>query len=137
MMPTSTGDFDFLHSLISKRRLLLLFFVISSTCAFHFKLFWTDTPSNLKTFALSMGSFPIERRGGSGTASGKDIHMSLVFFGINSHSIKVAQLFTSFIDCCKLLPEAPLTPWCCVQSSAYFSVLTFNISGRVSSKSSM
>ena len=63
--------------------------------------------------------------------------MAFPFLVLSAILLRTAQLFTSLIDCCKLLPVSTLTIWCCVQSSAYLFVLTFNCSGKASSKSSM
>ena len=62
--PTSSGKKDFLHSLRKNSR-LFAFFVISSTCVFYFKSFWTHTPRSLNVFTLSNSVSPTLTGGGS------------------------------------------------------------------------
>ena len=103
--------------------------------SFHFRVFWCRTPRSLNDFVLSISSPSIERGGGSGMQSRKQIHMSLVFFEFRVILLWSAHICMQLRTSCMLLTSPSLTDSSRVQSSAYLCVFTASELGIESSTS--
>ena len=134
-MPTSVGRFALCNSL-KKNSLLLAFLVMyySSIWLFHLRLSWCITPC-LKAITLSIVVLSTHSWGGSGIASLKQIHISLVFSGLSDILFSCAhppiELRTSWTWLFLPLPTSSSK----VQSSAYLHILTTKCWGTDSSRS--